>query len=312
MKELRISYLLAFALTLSILAASSGKAANPAHDFTLESANGRTSLSDFRGKVSVLYFGYTTCPDICPTSLHRISSAIKSLPAVEQKQVQPVFISLDPERDSMKAMSDYLQYFLPNIVGLRGNPDEIAEVAKQYRISYRKTEVENGMDYVIDHASIYFIIGRDGELYSHLLHDVTPDEISEALKQALKEPSVMSLPQVSNAFIRATPPGKKMTGAYMQIHNNSGQNIRMVGASTDIAKKVEIHEHSMSDGMMKMRQVPHLDIKPGGNVELKPGGYHLMFFGLKQPVNTDDRVDIRLEFEGGMTQVQTFIGRNVF
>ncbi len=159
-----------------------------ASDFELYSVDGKVSLSDFRNKVVILYFGYTFCPDICPTSLARISAAYKSLTAEEQAQIQPVFISLDPERDTKQNLADYVTFFLPSFIGLTGTEQEIARVAKNYRILFRKTEVEDGLDYVIDHSSIYFVIGRDGQLFSHLLHDVTPVEIAEKLRMALAVP----------------------------------------------------------------------------------------------------------------------------
>lgn len=163
----------------------SAMATESPHEFTLDSANGKVSLSDFKGKVSILYFGYTFCPDICPTSLSRISAAYKSLDPDQRKLIQPIFISLDPERDSAGKISEYLDYFSPDFIGLTGTLQEIVGVAKKYNINYRKTEVENGMGYVVDHSSLYFIIDRNGQLFSHLLHDVTSEEIADAMKNVL-------------------------------------------------------------------------------------------------------------------------------
>lgn len=312
MKMKSISRLLGICCAIAFVYSQGVAAAPPAHEFTLDSADGKVSLSDFRGKIAVLYFGYTSCPDICPTSLLRISAAYKSLDEVHQKQIQPIFISLDPERDSTAKMATYLDYFLPNFVGLTGTPEEIAEVAKRYRINYRKTEVESGLGYVVDHASIYFVIGRDGHLFSHLLHDVTPDEIAESLTQALSEQSPDVDLKVSDAVIRATPPGFNVTAAYFKLENTSGANLSLVGASSKLADKVEIHEHTFSEGMMKMRRVQQLAIAAGETAWFKPGGHHLMFFGLKRPVNPGDLVEVTLKFDSGQMQLVDFTSQIIY
>lgn len=183
----RTTYILSTVLIVILACVNSVMATESPHEFTLDSDNGRVSLSDFNGKVSILYFGYTSCPDICPTSLSRISAAYKSLDPDQRKLIQPIFVSLDPERDSSEKISEYLDYFSPDFIGLTGTLQELASVTKKYNISYRKTEVENGMGYVVDHSSLYFIIDRNGRLFSHLLHDVTSEEIADAMKDVLSE-----------------------------------------------------------------------------------------------------------------------------
>lgn len=282
------------------------------YDFTLDSADGAVALSDFSGKVSILYFGYTFCPDICPTSLSRISMAYKSLDEAMQKHIQPIFISLDPERDNKEKLVAYLNYFLPEFVGLTGTPEEIAQVAKNYNISYRKTEVENGMGYVVDHSSIYFIIGRDGALYSHLLHDVTADEIADALKESLQGAAARATGiTVSEQWLRATIPGLEITSAYMRLENTTDVDKVLLGVSSDIATKVEMHEHRHSDGMMKMRQVHQLEVPANDSVKFQPGGYHLMLMGVKQAVNPGDKALLTLRYQDGTTQDVEFVAQKI-
>lgn len=154
--------------------------------FTLESATGKVSLSDFQGKVVVLYFGYTSCPDICPTSLVTLASAINLLDDKDKEHIQPIMISLDPERDSPEILKQYVSHFYPNMIGLTGSQEYIKRVANNYRVNFRKKNIESTTGYVMDHSSVYFIIGRDGTLFSHLLYDATPTEITEKIKQALR------------------------------------------------------------------------------------------------------------------------------
>lgn len=154
--------------------------------FTLEATTGKVSLTDFKGKVVVLYFGYTSCPDICPTSLAILTSAFNSLDEEEQKEIQPLLISLDPERDTAKKLKEYASYFIPKMIGLTGSLEEVKRIAKNYKVNFRKTDTDSAMGYVVDHSSIYFIIGRDGELFTHLMHNSNPKEIAEKIKAALK------------------------------------------------------------------------------------------------------------------------------
>ena len=153
--------------------------------FTLQSADGPVSLSDFKGRVVVLYFGYTSCPDICPTSLATMTTALKSLSQEENKQVQPIMISLDPERDTAEKLKEYVGFFMATMLGLTGSKENIVRIAKDYHVNFRKTDVDSALGYVVDHASIYFIIGKDGHLFSHLLHDATPQEITAKVRKAI-------------------------------------------------------------------------------------------------------------------------------
>ncbi|MCK5919119.1 MAG: SCO family protein [Cocleimonas sp.] len=162
--------------------------ANPATlggAFTLQSTTGKVSLADFKGKVVVLYFGYTSCPDICPTSLAILTSAFHSLDKEQQQEIQPLLISLDPERDTAEKLKDYTAYFIPKMIGLTGSLDTVKRIAKQYKVNFRKTDTDSALGYVVDHASIYFIIGRDGKLFTHLMHNANPEEVAEKMKQAL-------------------------------------------------------------------------------------------------------------------------------
>ncbi len=301
-----IMKLITFKLLIVFSCFANATVSDSANNFILDSAEGKVSLSDFSNKVVMLYFGYTSCPDICPTSLARISSAYRSLTKEEQTQIQPILISLDPERDSKDKLADYTKFFLPGMIGLTGTEDEIAAVAKKYKISYRKTEVENGLGYVVDHSSIYFIIGRDGQLFSHLLHDVRPDEIAESLKNALLVPqkNILSKQNIiySKPSIRVTPPGQNITAAYVSLKNTSKADITLLGASSDSAQSVEIHEHKMSEGMMNMRQVEHIHIPSQKTVKLQPGGYHLMVFGLNKSIVENDEIKITLNFKNNLSQ----------
>ncbi len=155
-------------------------------EFTLEAGSGSVSLSDFRGKVVPIYFGYTFCPDICPTTLGAMTAAIGKLTPEEQAQVQGLFISVDPERDTPQRVSEYAGHFHPRIEGLTGSPEAIADIAKRYFVIYEKVPMEDSaMGYAVDHSSIVYVVGKNGVVNSLVHHGSTPDDILESLRTAL-------------------------------------------------------------------------------------------------------------------------------
>ncbi|RVU81770.1 SCO family protein [Leucothrix sargassi] len=155
-------------------------------DFTLNEKGGEpVSLSDFRGKVVVMYFGFASCPDVCPTSLAVIGSAFKSLSEDEVDDVQGVFISVDPERDKGERLKKYAQYFHENFVGITGTPEEIQKVARQYGSYFAKVDSDSSLNYLVDHTSTTFIIGRDGKFVASRPHGATAAEVAEGIREAL-------------------------------------------------------------------------------------------------------------------------------
>lgn len=130
--------------------------------FTLTNAFGkRVSLADFRGKVVVLYFGYTFCPDVCPTDLLAIARLLDT-PGVDREQVQPVFVTLDPARDTPAQLATYVQSFSPRIVALSGTESEVRAVATSYKVFYEKVRPPGSAHYVIDHTAFIYIIDPQG------------------------------------------------------------------------------------------------------------------------------------------------------
>ena len=154
-------------------------------DFTLQSADGPVSLTDYRGKVGMVYFGYTSCPDICPTSLTTMSSAMKLLSPAEAAQVYGIFISVDPERDTPANMKEYAAYFYPNFIGVTGTPQQIADVARKYGVYYKKAKVDGAMGYAVDHSSTIYIIDKDGKVADQIIHGASPESIAAAIRKHL-------------------------------------------------------------------------------------------------------------------------------
>ena len=152
--------------------------------FTLTDQTGRQrSDAEFRGKLMVVYFGYTFCPDICPADLMAITQALDALgPAAEG--VQPIFITIDPERDT-KGLADYVASFHRSLVGLTGSPEAIRMVANSYKAFYVKVPGEKEGEYSIDHTGIIYLMGRNGEYLGFMPPQTDPGKLTEVLRKYL-------------------------------------------------------------------------------------------------------------------------------
>lgn len=152
--------------------------------FTLTDPTGkRRSDSDFRGKLMIVYFGYTFCPDVCPADLMAITQALDALgPAADG--VQPVFITVDPERDT-KVLGEYIAAFHHSFVGLTGSPDEIRKVANSYKAFYAKVPDQRSADYSIDHTGVIYLMGRNGEYLGFMPPQTDPGRLTEILRKYL-------------------------------------------------------------------------------------------------------------------------------
>ncbi|MBK1643336.1 SCO family protein [Thiocapsa imhoffii] len=155
-------------------------------DFELDSIDGPVNSADLRGDVLLLYFGYTWCPDICPTNLVLIANALTLLTPEERDRVQVFFISVDPERDSLERLAEYSGYFHPRIRGVTGTPEQLAEVAARFGAAYRRTELtDSAMGYVVDHSAYSYLIDPHGRLVQTLDHATPSVELADAIRTLL-------------------------------------------------------------------------------------------------------------------------------
>ena len=153
--------------------------------FTLTDPTGRQrGDAEFRGRLMIVYFGYTFCPDVCPADLMTISQALDQLgPAADG--IQPVFITIDPERDTTKVLREYVAAFHKSFVGLTGSPEEIREVANAYKAFYAKVPSERPGEYAIDHTGVIYLMGRDGQYLGFMPPQTSPERLTEILRQNL-------------------------------------------------------------------------------------------------------------------------------
>lgn len=152
--------------------------------FELVNHNGEAVTDrDFLGQNLLIYFGFTYCPDICPTELSKMAAAIDMLP--DDANVTPVFITIDPERDGVEEVKTYAGAFHPDMVGLTGTPEQIDAAAKAYRVYYAKNESGGSTDYLMDHSSIIYFMDTEGEFVAHFTIESTPEEIAERVRKEL-------------------------------------------------------------------------------------------------------------------------------
>jgi protein SCO1/2 len=145
----------------------------------------RRTDRDFRGKLILIYFGYTHCPDVCPTELLAISLALEKLGSAGDT-VQPLFITVDPERDTPSVLADYLSSFHPRLVGLTGDPSAIRQVALAYKTFFARADVDRADDYAVDHTGFIYVVGRDGRYLGFLPPQLPPDQIVDAIRPHLE------------------------------------------------------------------------------------------------------------------------------
>ena len=153
--------------------------------FTLVDQTGKSITDkDFRGKYMLIFFGYTYCPDVCPTELQVMMAALDTL-GPRAAEVQPIFITIDPDRDTPEVMQSYVENFGPSLVGLTGTAEQIAQVAKAYRVYYAKSGNTKTQDYLMDHSSIIYLMGPDGVFMKHFTYTTDAAALAEGIAGAM-------------------------------------------------------------------------------------------------------------------------------
>ena len=148
--------------------------------FVLAGPEGKSAgAGSWPGKLMVVTFGYRYCPDICPTNLGTIGAALEKLGPARRQRFQPLFITVDPERDTVEALQPYVQQFHPSFIGLGGTPAQIEAVAKTFKVYYKKVEGPTPEGYSIDHTSYIYVTDDKGDVIKVYGHDSTPDQLAE-------------------------------------------------------------------------------------------------------------------------------------
>lgn len=186
--------LVAVALALAALVAGAvlwqpGKGATPGlptgGDFVLQSADGPVDSKALRGKVLLVYFGYTNCPDICPASLAAGGQVLNALSAEERARVRLLMVSVDPERDTLAHLKEYTAFFHPAMTGVTGTPEQVAALAQAFGAGYRKQPAKADGSYAVDHTTATYVVDRDGKLAAVIELGASTDNVLQVVRQLL-------------------------------------------------------------------------------------------------------------------------------
>jgi cytochrome oxidase Cu insertion factor (SCO1/SenC/PrrC family) len=157
--------------------------------FALSDQAGRIRTDrDFRGKLLLVYFGFTYCPDVCPTDLQAIGLALDRL-GRDADQLQPIFITVDPERDTTEHLAEYVAMFHPRLIGLTGSADAIQKVADAYKVYYARVPLKDPGDYTVDHTAYIYLMDRDGNYLGFFPPGTSADRMIEIIRPRLAEPA---------------------------------------------------------------------------------------------------------------------------
>lgn len=276
-----------------------------APDFALQGSQGKDlKLSSYRGKVVAVGFGYTHCPDVCPTTLAELAQARRELGAAAGN-FQVIYITVDPERDTAKRLQQYVSAFDPSFLGATGTPEQLAAVREAYGIqAVRQDNPDRPSSYSVHHSSYVYLVDRGGKLRAMLPFGVAVQDVVHDVKTLLAAAPAGPDVKVAEAWARAAPmmegaEARKGSGngaVYARLVNAGSEPDELVAVSGDVAGAVELHESYRRMGMMMMRKVAAVKVPAGGEAALKPGGFHVMLVDLKRPLKAGDTLHMSFLF----------------
>lgn len=280
----------------------------PTPSFTLTDMYGQPYdfAAEAEGRLTLLFFGFTYCPDICPVHMANIAAVLKDLPQAVQQQVNVVFISADPERDTPERLQEWLGVFHPSFVGLRGSIEEVNAILGELRLPpVVFGEVDERGNYSVGHAAQILAFTPDG--YLRLMYPFgtrQADWAVDLLKLTSYEPPVgepaeapprPSQLRPSMAYV-PVPAGDGPAALYITVASRASTPDTLTGARTRVAGRVELHGHVERDGTMLMQRVDGVPVQPGDSLQLVPGSYHLMLHDLTHRLAAGDTFTVELEF----------------
>lgn len=297
----------------------------PAHplgklDFTLPDTEGEPF--DFQaetdGRLTLLFFGYTSCPDICPIHMATLAQALAELGPEARDQVDVVFVSVDPQRDTPDQIRSWLDGFGEDFVGLRGSEEEIASILAQYNYPPPEHEGE-GAGYLVSHPAIVYAYTPDnmgrgmygsGTSKATWVHDLRlmlehpwEAEPLTATESPIPQGEFLGRAgtvEVYDAYVPA-PTGTSPAALYVTLINRGDAPDTLLTVASDVSARGSVHDMQMQDGVMRMVPLAGLEIPPGDTVSLAPGGRHGMLEEVTRALMVGSRVQVELGFANGGT-----------
>lgn len=257
-------------------------------------------LASLKGKWSFLFFGFTHCPDVCPATLAVLARVRDNIArnTAGAENIQFVFISVDPNRDTAGKLGQYVTYFDTAFLGVTGNDAQIGNLAGQLGAAYQVAITPGLENYPVTHGAAVFLL--DPRARYHAVF--TPPHDAEAISKRFKvvqELEAGDAVSVRDAWVRETPPGMSTMAGYMVLRNNTSRPQELVAASSSGFESVMIHRTIVKDSMAGMAHASRIELAAKANLIFAPGGHHLMLMKPKRTLRAGDTVDINLEFRGG-------------
>jgi len=241
----------------------------------------------FVGQWDLVFFGFTTCPDICPLTLQTLSAARRQLKAIGQAPLpRIVLVSVDPERDTPAVLAKYIAAYGDTTLGITGELDELRKLTGGLGIFFEKNTGVDG-SYSVDHSTVVIVVDPAGRFHSlfsgpHVIENFVHDLALIMASSAEFKPPLVA----SNIEIIQPPPGASVGAGYMTLTNNSDAVILITRVTSPQYGAVTLHQTSVEENVARMRAVAELTIPPGESVHLKPGGMHLMLMQQRHDVDT--------------------------
>jgi protein SCO1/2 len=290
-------------------------------------------IEQFKGKWSVLFFGFTNCPDICPTTMQTLKQVKADLnQAGVWHNYQVIMVSVDPERDTTERLATYVPYFDPEFIGISGPLESTVSFAKNVGILFFKGKDTTNGGYDVDHGAAIILVNPEGQYAGvitapHIQSTISQDLIALADYAGVKKAkaALLSSPTaageavdtvsrdtdgtqelvIENAWIRPAPPGSQSMAAYFDLQNNSDQDIVIVDSKSSAFSMAMIHNTAIKDGISSMNHVNELLVPANSKVSLSPLAMHMMLMGPKQALKLGDSAEIELITNDGRKYQQT-------
>ena len=276
-----------------------------------ETVSGRFELIDhhgeavteasFDGKYRLVFFGFTRCPVICPTTMIEVTRVMNAL-GDQADRVQPLFITIDPDNDTVDVVASYVKHFHPAVVGLTGSKQQIADAAKSFNVTFGGTDAgtdDNSAE--IYHSSYLYLMNEDGSFLDIFGYGAKAATIVEAVDKHLSTP-VADLRIVDPWASEPAGPMANVIAGFMCIQNDGSSPLRIVDASSEAVERVEIHEIVHEQGIVSMKKLDGLDIPANGIVCLEPERVHFMLMGIDDTIRAGANVRLQIHTASGDKQ----------
>lgn len=291
-------------------------------------------IEQLRGYWNILFFGFTNCPDICPTTLQMLKQVKNKLVNSNRwGNYQVVLVTVDPKRDTPEQLNSYVPYFDPEFIGITGELDTTTEFAKQLGVLFVSHESEGNANYDVDHSAAIILVNPQGQMAGVITAPHKMDEISADLialadyykddHQYINQPAVKkelavapgqtaesgATPdinglQINNAWIRAAPEGATSMAAYFELINNSDRDITIVDSDSPDFDMSMIHDTKIENGIASMHHRDKLVVPANDSVRLAPLGTHMMLMRPVKALKINDRATITLIADDGSNYTQ--------